>query len=269
MMFATAGNLDSYLLTRAHSPNPTAKDLTADELADAESLGQLPRAERIKAFKKRRQSSNAGNGAWRKREENRGVLMLGVEEIGKLFGDVVEGLAFLVRPTKYVRQVAESAALQLDPSPGSQMFKCSTGLGRGQADVRLVCDYDSTDEQTESTSFRLWNQRRDAQGKKGAHRSYRHHGIYGRLLIDIQADGKAPETLVTDTLGQWRPSDSHADMWSLGTLGEVAATDTRPDPAQAALPSPPLPRHGGLYCPSPRDRAVQGVSGPEFHGIRS
>jgi hypothetical protein len=98
MMFATAGNLDSYLLSRAHSPDPTAQKATAEQLADADSLGQLPKAERIKAFKLRRQSSNAGagSGARRKREENRGVLMLGVEEIGKLFGDVVEGLAFLV-----------------------------------------------------------------------------------------------------------------------------------------------------------------------------
>jgi hypothetical protein len=268
-MFATAGNLDSYLLTRAHSPNPTAKDLTADELADAESLGQLPRAERIKAFKKRRQSSNAGNGAWRNREENRGVLMLGVEEIGKLFGDVVEGLAFLVRPTKYVGRVAESAARQFDPSPGSQMFKCSTGLGRGQTHVRLGWGHDSTDEQTESASFRLWDQRRNAQGKKGAYGPYWDHGIYGRPPIDIRADGKAPETLVTDTLGQWRPSDSHADMWSLGRSANIADTELRIDTAQAALPSPPLSRHGGLYCPSPRDCAVQGVSGYEHHEVCS
>jgi hypothetical protein len=27
---------------------------------------------------------------------------------------------------------------------------------------------------------------------------------------------QAPETLITDLSGQWRPSDSHADMWSLG-----------------------------------------------------
>ncbi len=27
---------------------------------------------------------------------------------------------------------------------------------------------------------------------------------------------KAPETIVTDSHGNWRPSDSHADMWSLG-----------------------------------------------------
>jgi hypothetical protein len=96
MMYATAGNLDTYLITRAHSPNPTASDLTASGLADGDSLGQLPRAERIKAFKQRRQSSTGGAGTRKKREETRGVLLLGVEEIGKLFGDVVEGLAFLV-----------------------------------------------------------------------------------------------------------------------------------------------------------------------------
>lgn len=100
-MYATAGNLDTYLLNRSNSPNPGGQDLSAGNIADAESLGQLPKEERIKAFKKRRQSSTAtagpgGAGVRRKREENRGVLMLGLEEIGKLFGDVVEGLAFLV-----------------------------------------------------------------------------------------------------------------------------------------------------------------------------
>jgi len=96
MMYATAGNLDTYLITRAHSPNPDSSDLTAGGLADGDSLGHLPRAERIKAFKQRRQSSVGGAGARRKREETRAVLLLGLEEIGKLFGDVVEGLAFLV-----------------------------------------------------------------------------------------------------------------------------------------------------------------------------
>lgn len=97
-MYATAGNLDTYLLTRSHSPNPTNPlDISGGNIADADSLGQLPKEERIKAFKKRRQSSSAGQGGKRgKREETRGVLMLGLEEIGKLFGDIVEGLAFLV-----------------------------------------------------------------------------------------------------------------------------------------------------------------------------
>ena len=54
--------------------------------------GQLPRAERIKAFKKRRQSGAGG----RKMAENRGILLLSLEEMVALFGDIVEGLAFLV-----------------------------------------------------------------------------------------------------------------------------------------------------------------------------
>lgn len=29
---------------------------------------------------------------------------------------------------------------------------------------------------------------------------------------------QAPETIVPDARGIWRPSDSHADMWSLGQL---------------------------------------------------
>lgn len=95
MMYATAGNLDTFLLTRSHSTQPARPDLSAGDIADADSLDQLPREERIKAFKKRRQSS--AGGAKRKREETRGVLLLGLEEVGKLFGDVVEGLAFLVR----------------------------------------------------------------------------------------------------------------------------------------------------------------------------
>jgi hypothetical protein len=91
MMYATAGNLDTFLLTRSHSPQPARPDLSAGGLADSESLGQLPKAERIKAFKKRRQS-----GGNMKREENRGVLLLGLEELASLFKDIVEGLAFLV-----------------------------------------------------------------------------------------------------------------------------------------------------------------------------
>lgn len=102
MMYATAGNLDTYLIARTHAP-PTRPDLSAGEIGDADSLGQLPKAERIKAFKKRRASSIAGDRPphgigekVKRKEENRGVLMPSWEEILSLFGDVVEGLAFLV-----------------------------------------------------------------------------------------------------------------------------------------------------------------------------
>ncbi len=93
MMYATAGNLDTFLLQRSHSAQPTRPDLSAGDVNDGESLGQLPRLERIKAFKKRRQSG-VGNGP--KREETRAILLLGLDEILQLFRDVVEGLAFLV-----------------------------------------------------------------------------------------------------------------------------------------------------------------------------
>jgi len=38
------------------------------------------------------------------------------------------------------------------------------------------------------------------------------------LALPIPAKSQAPETLITDSTGSWRPSDSHADMWSLGKL---------------------------------------------------
>lgn len=143
MMYATAGNLDTYLLNRSNSPNPGVADLSAGNIADAESLGQLPKEERIKAFKKRRQSSSAGTagaGPRRKREENRAVLMLGLEEIGKLFGDVVEGLAFLVStrlciPIVHSLSDRSPPACQFYPSFGSQVLECVAALGGRKAHV--------------------------------------------------------------------------------------------------------------------------------------
>ena len=93
MMYATAGNLDTFLLARSHSAQAVRLDLSADDIADGESLGQLPKPERIKAFKKRRMS---GIETGRKREETRAVMYLGLEEVVQLFEDVVKGLAFLV-----------------------------------------------------------------------------------------------------------------------------------------------------------------------------
>lgn len=92
-MYASAGNLDAFLLSRSHGatsiPPLSARDVVD---ADTENIALLPKAERIKAFKRRRQSDRLGTT-----KETRGVLLLGLDEICKLFGDVVEGLAFLVR----------------------------------------------------------------------------------------------------------------------------------------------------------------------------
>ncbi|CAK9780707.1 unnamed protein product [Cutaneotrichosporon oleaginosum] len=90
MMYATAGNLDAFLLNRSYGDS-AQPPTSATDVGDSESIDLLPKAERIKAFKRRRQSGNLG-----RRGETRGVLLLGLEEILKLFGDIVSGLAFLV-----------------------------------------------------------------------------------------------------------------------------------------------------------------------------
>ena len=201
MMYATAGNLDSFLLTRSHSTEPTRPDLSAGGIADAESLGQLPKAERIKAFKKRRMSKGGNT----KKEENRGVLLLGLEEIVKLFGDVVEGLAFLVGFGIGPYRCSHKAR-KLDLAPRFEMLKCAVTLGRRQTHVSrceeseevglisspkaMISDFGTSEE--------MLRGKRDRTGHTGT------------------MEYMAPETIVTDPSGRWRPSDSHADMWSLG-----------------------------------------------------
>lgn len=90
MMYASAGNLDAFLLSRSHTSS-TEPPLNAGDIAVTEDIDLLPKAERIKAFKLRRKSGLTGP-----KTENRGVLLLSVEEILHLFGDIVEGLSFLV-----------------------------------------------------------------------------------------------------------------------------------------------------------------------------
>ena len=94
MMYATAANLDTFLLARSHSAQPGSSHSEPADDIDGQTLGQLPKEERIKAFKTRRLSAR---GMGSKREETRAVLLLGLDEVLQLFGDVVEGLAFLVR----------------------------------------------------------------------------------------------------------------------------------------------------------------------------
>ncbi|WWD07970.1 hypothetical protein V865_006080 [Kwoniella europaea PYCC6329] len=180
MQYATAGNLDTYLLTRSHTNQPRP-DLSAGDIADSESLGQLPKAERIKAFKRRRQSAAEGTAGKGKRrmEEMRGVLLLGMEEIMKLFGDVVEGLAFL----------HANSILHLDLKCSNVLLHWEEGRLIPKA---LISDFGTSEE--------MLRGKRERTGHTGT------------------MEYMAPETLIQDTQGNWRPSDSHADMWSLGMI---------------------------------------------------
>ncbi|WVW78766.1 hypothetical protein I302_100728 [Kwoniella bestiolae CBS 10118] len=178
MQYATAGNLDTYLLTRSHTNQPRP-DLSAGDIADSESLGQLPKAERIKAFKKRRQSAAEGAKGKRRMEEMRGVLLLGMEEIMKLFGDVVEGLAFL----------HANSILHLDLKCSNVLLHWEEGKLIPKA---LISDFGTSEE--------MLRGKRERTGHTGT------------------MEYMAPETLIQDVQGNWRPSDSHADMWSLGMI---------------------------------------------------
>ena len=98
MMYATAGNLDTFLLSRGYpgQPGVDASGGGGGGMLNDGGAGENDNTERIKAFR-RRKSSNRGSGIGGREEEMRGVLYLGQEEVASLFGDVVEGLAFLVR----------------------------------------------------------------------------------------------------------------------------------------------------------------------------
>ncbi|TXT13454.1 hypothetical protein VHUM_00821 [Vanrija humicola] len=173
MMYANAGNLDAFLLSRSHT-NPSSSPLHANDVADTEDIDLLPKAERIKAFKRRRQSGVGGQ-----QREYRGVLLLGLEEIVKLFNDVVEGLAFL----------HANSVLHLD-------LKCSNVLlhwEEGQVVPKALLSDFGTSEET----------------LRGQRERTGHTGTMEYM---------APETIVMDVNGHWRPSDSHADMWSLGVV---------------------------------------------------
>ncbi|OWZ58489.1 IKS protein kinase [Cryptococcus neoformans 125.91] len=193
MMYASGGNLDRYLLARLHV-HPPGTELAAEDIGDFESFNELPKAERIKAFKRRKQrikmrpndasrsTGSEGLKNARHREagvENRGVLLLGIDEILALLGDVVEGLSFL----------HANAILHLD-------LKCSNvllHLEEGKIIPRaLISDFGTSEE--------MLRGQRERTGHTGT------------------LEYMAPETLVFDSEGRYRPSDSHVDMWSIGMI---------------------------------------------------
>lgn len=97
-MYANAGNVDSYIASRL-SVSDDVEDHTVNGEGEADPEN-LSAAERKKQFKKRRLSNKAesanGQGIPKPRFDARGVLLLSREELDSIFGDVVEGLQFLV-----------------------------------------------------------------------------------------------------------------------------------------------------------------------------
>jgi len=95
MMYANLGNIDTYISTRHSIPDDGQVFDTSGEVnGEAEPLSA---EDRKKLFKRRRLSSRIDPGFMFNRHDVRGVMLFSREEVESLFGDVVEGLAFLVR----------------------------------------------------------------------------------------------------------------------------------------------------------------------------
>ena len=98
MSYANSGNLDTYIASR-HSASPSLSLHPLDGTSDDEpSPEELKR--RLRERRKSRSAVEGNGGAMPKmnipRGDARAVLLLGMEEIASLFGDIVNGLHFLV-----------------------------------------------------------------------------------------------------------------------------------------------------------------------------
>jgi hypothetical protein len=94
MMYANLGNIDTYITARYSMPDDGRVFDTsgqADGEAEPLSVDEMKRL-----FRRRRLSSRAGDPGGFRRQDVRGILLFSREEIESLFGDILEGLEFLV-----------------------------------------------------------------------------------------------------------------------------------------------------------------------------
>jgi hypothetical protein len=97
MMYANAGNIDSYIGSRYSSPDDQVFEPGENGNDDPDLTSA---SERKRMFRRRRLSSKTERAsgiasAYLKRDA-RGVILFNRDELESLFGDVIEGLTFLV-----------------------------------------------------------------------------------------------------------------------------------------------------------------------------
>jgi hypothetical protein len=101
MSYANAGNLDDFIKSRCSS---AGEDLSIHPVNSDEEISPAELKRRVRERRKSARSATeagvarASVAAERKRSDGRAVMLLGIEEIASLFGDVVNGLHFLVSP---------------------------------------------------------------------------------------------------------------------------------------------------------------------------
>ncbi|KZP23449.1 kinase-like protein [Athelia psychrophila] len=164
--------------SRSRSPTPTRPKPTDDEDPNSRSA-------RIRAFR----AAKAAPGAAKRAEpESRrsgrmtAVHLLSAEEVRALFGDVAEGLGFL----------HAKAILHLDLKPGNVLLTWDEDQDKRLIPRAMLSDFGTSRDMLHTTRARSGNT--------------------GTL------EYTAPETLPAPHTGRLQPTDSKADLWSLGMI---------------------------------------------------
>lgn len=147
MMYANLGNIDTYITARYSVPGDDQVFDTSGALdGEAEPLSV---EERKKLFKRRRLSSKAADIAPARRQDVRGILLFSREEVQSLFGDILEGLEFLVSMLPYIarshiRPIVDESGLDSIPkvsfisTSNAKMF-CSIYLTANSCERAILC----------------------------------------------------------------------------------------------------------------------------------
>jgi hypothetical protein len=119
-------SLDDFIDARLGKPSHPAHDPTKP---DAPDIDPESKSARIAAFRKARAQRASGEGASSRQSRSQltAVHLMSAEEVRSLFGDVTEGLNFLVSGTPWVllllnRQKHNKSILHLDLKPGNVLL---------------------------------------------------------------------------------------------------------------------------------------------------
>ncbi|KZT20934.1 kinase-like protein [Neolentinus lepideus HHB14362 ss-1] len=169
MQYASGGSLDDFIATRL-GDNASSSSNQASEMAS--------RSTRIRAFREKQRTSHQGNARVHSGPKWKAVHLLSAEEIRRLFGDVVEGLAFL----------HGHSILHLDLKPGNVLLTYDDSQLIPRA---MLSDFGTSRDML---------------------RSKARSGNTGTL------EYSSPESLPSPQTGTLHEIDSKSDIWSLGML---------------------------------------------------
>ncbi|TFK47510.1 kinase-like protein [Heliocybe sulcata] len=169
MQYASGGSLDDFIAARLGDKDSSTSNQSSEEAS---------RSARIRSFRERQRTAHQGNARVHSGAKWKAVHLLSAEEVRKLFGDVVEGLAFL----------HDQSILHLDLKPGNVLLTYDDSQLIPRA---MLSDFGTSRDMLHS---------RARSGNTGT------------------LEYSSPESLPSPQTGALREIDSKADIWSLGML---------------------------------------------------